>query len=64
MVTKDVPPYTIVGGLPAKPIRRRYDEETAARLEKLRWWDWPKAQVRRAIPLLQAGDLDALEKLV
>ena len=51
-------------GLPAKPIRRRYDEETAARLEKLRWWDWPEAQVRRAIPLLQAGDLDALEKLV
>jgi len=50
--------------LPAKPIRRRYDEETAARLEKLRWWDWPEAQVRRAIPLLQAGDLDALEKLV
>ena len=64
VVTKDVPPYTIVGGLPAKPIRRRYDEETAARLEKLLWWDWPEAQVRRAIPLLQAGDLDALEKLV
>ena len=39
-------------------------KETAARLEKLRWWDWPEAQVRRAIPLLQAGDLDALEKLV
>jgi len=33
-------------------------------MEKLRWWDWPEAQVRRAIPLLQAGDLDALEKLV
>ena len=64
VVTKDVPPYTIVGGLPARTIRRRYDEETVARLEKLRWWDWPEAQVRRAIPLLQAGDLDALEKLV
>ena len=38
--------------------------EPDARLEKLRWWDWPEAQVRRAIPLLQAGDLDALEKLV
>lgn len=63
VVTKDVPPYTIVGGLPARTIRRRYDEETVARMEKLRWWDWPEAQVRRAIPLLQAADLDALEKL-
>ena len=62
-ISKDVPPYTIVGGLPARTIRRRYDEETVARMEKLRWWDWPEAQVRRAIPLLQAGDLDALEKL-
>ena len=39
-------------------------EPSPASLEKLRWWDWPEAQVRRAIPLLQAGDLDALEKLV
>ena len=39
-------------------------DDMYARLEKLRWWDWPEAQVRRAIPLLQAGDLDALEKLV
>jgi virginiamycin A acetyltransferase len=41
VVTKDVPPYTIVGGNPAQPIRRRFDEETIASLLKLAWWNWP-----------------------
>lgn len=40
VVTKDVPPYAIVGGNPAKIIKYRFDEETIAKLEKLRWWDW------------------------
>ena len=39
VVTKGVPPYTIVGGAPAKPIRKRFDDRTIQRLKSLRWWD-------------------------
>lgn len=46
VVTKDVPPYTVVGGVPAKEIRRRVDAETAERLEKTAWWDWPDARLQ------------------
>ena len=62
VVTKDVEPYTIVGGVPAKPIRKRFDSETIRRLEQLRWWDWPREKLRRLLPLLRRGDLAALER--
>ncbi len=53
-------PYTIVGGVPAKPIRKRFDEDTVARLLELRWWDWPAERIRENIPAIQAGRLDQL----
>lgn len=60
VVTKNVPPYTIVGGIPAKPIRKRFDDATIAKLQALRWWDWDKEKIRRNIPAIQPGDIAAL----
>ncbi|MBY3554822.1 CatB-related O-acetyltransferase [Modestobacter lapidis] len=48
VVVADVPPYTVVGGVPARPIGRRFDEDTAGRLLRVAWWDWPEAVVRGA----------------
>ena len=49
VVTKDVPPYTVVGGVPAKEIKKRFDEKTVEALLNLRWWDWEKEKIRRNI---------------
>lgn len=62
VVTGDVEPYTIVGGVPAKPIRKRFAPETIHRLERLRWWDWPREKLRQLLPLLRRGELAALER--
>ena len=49
VVTHDVPPYTIVGGVPAKTIRKRYSDEIIEKLLKIRWWDWPEEKIRENI---------------
>ncbi|AGW13990.1 CatB-related O-acetyltransferase [Megalodesulfovibrio gigas] len=60
MVTKDVRPYAIVAGNPAREIRRRFtDAETDALLE-LAWWDWDLERIRSVVPYLVAGDVAAL----
>lgn len=60
LVTKDVPPYTIVGGAPAKPIKKRYDDDTISKLLKIKWWNWSAEKIQANIKCIQAGDIENL----
>ena len=60
VVTKDVPPYTIVGGVPAKEIRKRFDEETIEKLRNIQWWDWSFDRIRKSLPFIMNGEADKL----
>ena len=61
VVTSDVEPYTIVGGNPAKPIRRRFAPEQVATLLEIAWWDWPIETITEHLELIVRADVDALE---
>ena len=49
VVTKNVPPYTIVGGIPAKTIRKRFDENTISKLQEMKWWNWTEEKIKKNI---------------
>lgn len=61
LVTKDVPPYTIVGGIPSKEIRKRFDENTISKLLQLKWWDWSVEKIAANIQAIQTGNLEKLK---
>ena len=60
VVTKDVPPYTIVGGTPAKEIRKRFDAEVIQQLLMLKWWDWSADNIRQCLPYIMEGKINEL----
>jgi virginiamycin A acetyltransferase len=60
VVTRDVPPYQIVGGNPARAIRARFDANTIAALLEIRWWDWDVAKITRNLAAVCGTDLARL----
>lgn len=61
LVTKNVEPYTIVGGNPAEPIRKRFDEETISFLLDLAWWEWSIEKITTFLPAITTGDIRTLK---
>lgn len=62
VVTKDVPPYAVVGGNPAQVIRMRFDEETIRELLDIAWWDWSAEKITANLEAITGADLEQLRR--
>jgi serine acetyltransferase len=63
VVTKDIAPYTIVGGNPAKPIRKRFDDATIATLLEIQWWNWSAEKISANLKAITSNNLESLKRL-
>lgn len=63
VVVKDVEPYTIVGGNPAKPLKKRFDEATIATLLKMQWWNWPVDKIEANLDAILGADIEKLRDI-
>ena len=63
VVTKDVAPYTIVGGVPAKFIRNRFLKDQQTALMKIMWWNWPEEKIKENAHLLQSDNIEEFLKV-
>ena len=61
VVTKDIPPYTVVGGIPAKEIKKRFDEEIITELQQIQWWNWSFDKIQQFLPYIMNGEVDKLD---
>ena len=64
VVTKDVEPYSIVGGVPAKEIRKRFAPDVIKKLTELQWCNWAQDKIQKSLNAIQSGDVEALERMV
>lgn len=60
VVTKDVPPYTVVGGVPAKGLKKRFEGEVIEKLLQIKWWNWEDDKVQAKLPDIISGNIGAL----
>ena len=63
VVTKDVEPYTIVAGNPAREIRKRFDDESIQLLLALKWWDWDVSKITDHLDIITSGDINELKRI-
>ncbi|MEA4926967.1 MAG: hypothetical protein VB084_16885 [Syntrophomonadaceae bacterium] len=63
MLTRDVPPYSIVGGNPARLIRKRFDDGLIEHLLKLKWWDWPPETIFNHLEILCSADIERIKTI-
>ncbi len=60
VVTRDVPPYAVMGGVPAKVLRKRFSDDVISTLLKTAWWNWPEEKIKKHIRDIQTGQVDRL----